>query len=194
MASSDQLAGCMDKYQKRNELPESEMNKTCGYFPHFFFYFNGTGHHATLASFAQGSATFFCTWGQSLTEYMNGSTKSPRVLILHLWRGKSRWDPTKGEVINKQKKKEEKKEKENGKKRIDVMPLAVVVLDKRKPARSQLETAPNKFGPEPGQLETPARQAQVEGSYVLIFHPHIWSWEVSWTGQEKLIIGVENKD
>lgn len=57
------------------------------------------------------------------------------------------------------------------------MPLAVVVLDKRKPARSQLETAPNKFGPEPGQLETPARQAQVEGSYVLIFHPHIWSWD-----------------
>lgn len=37
MASSGQLAEHMDKYQKRNELPELGINKTWGFFfpPHF---------------------------------------------------------------------------------------------------------------------------------------------------------------
>lgn len=39
--------------------------------------------------------------------------------------------------------------------RVPVMPLAMVVLDKRKLARSRLEMAPSEFGPEPGQLSRP---------------------------------------
>ena len=139
-AGNGQLAESMDKYQERNELPESGINKTWNFRPPRIFFLWWNWATCNLSLIYTRFSHLFCTWGQFLTAYMNESTKGPPTVSFCICgEEKGQWEPIKGEVINKSK-------------RVRAMPLAMAVLDKKKLARNQLEKAPNKCGQELSQL------------------------------------------